>query len=95
MDDMIEDRIRARAYELWVQDGRIQGRSDEYWIQAERELLGRPEKGRLTKSQSESRTPAEHPDRNARASETIAVAEPPAAKGARRPRTPKPKRSPA
>jgi hypothetical protein len=30
--------IAKRAYELWEADGRPHGRSDEYWIQAEREF---------------------------------------------------------
>jgi hypothetical protein len=27
----IETRIRERAYALWDQDGRPEGRADEYW----------------------------------------------------------------
>jgi Protein of unknown function (DUF2934) len=34
----IEDRIRERAYELWEQDGRHSGRSDDYWRQARSEV---------------------------------------------------------
>jgi len=30
--------IAKRAYELWEADGRPHGRSEEYWIRAEREL---------------------------------------------------------
>ena len=32
------DKIRQRAYEIWDRDGRQEGRADEYWLQAEREL---------------------------------------------------------
>lgn len=32
------DKIRARAYDLWDQDGRQHGREQDYWLQAEREL---------------------------------------------------------
>ncbi|OLP45985.1 DUF2934 domain-containing protein [Rhizobium oryziradicis] len=32
------DRIRARAYELWQNDGCKQDRSVDYWLQAEQEL---------------------------------------------------------
>ncbi len=32
------EKIRARAYEIWNQDGRQDGRDHEYWLQAEREL---------------------------------------------------------
>jgi hypothetical protein len=27
----LEDRMRERAYALWERDGRLEGRSDEYW----------------------------------------------------------------
>ncbi len=27
----METRIRERAYALWDQDGRLEGRADEYW----------------------------------------------------------------
>jgi hypothetical protein len=27
----IDERIRAKAYELWEEDGRLQGCADEYW----------------------------------------------------------------
>jgi len=33
-----EDEIRRRAYELWEADGRPDGRDEEYWHRAEREL---------------------------------------------------------
>ena len=35
-----ESRIRARAHELWEQNGRPQGRDEQFWLQAERELIG-------------------------------------------------------
>lgn len=37
MDDR-EQKIRDRAYELWVQEGRPEGREGEHWSQAAREL---------------------------------------------------------
>lgn len=40
MDKELEQRIRERAYELWMQHGSQPGRADEYWYQAEREILG-------------------------------------------------------
>lgn len=40
MDKQIEQRIRERAYELWMQHGSQPGRADEYWYQAEQEILG-------------------------------------------------------
>ena len=30
----VEERIRARAYELWQQDGCLEGCADEYWHMA-------------------------------------------------------------
>jgi hypothetical protein len=30
-DITIEERIRACAYELWQQDGSLEGCADEYW----------------------------------------------------------------
>jgi hypothetical protein len=35
--DEIEVRIRDRAYELWVQRGRVHGYATEDWLQAEKE----------------------------------------------------------
>jgi hypothetical protein len=45
MDNEVEHRIRERAYQLWVQDGQVPGRAQEYWLRAERELLGTPNEG--------------------------------------------------
>ncbi len=36
----LEQRIRQRAYELWQQGGRRDGRADEDWRLAEEEILG-------------------------------------------------------
>jgi hypothetical protein len=42
-EQTLEERIRKRAYELWQQDGSMEGCADEYWRQArqivEREML--------------------------------------------------------
>jgi len=43
MDKRTEERIRERAYELWMRHGSIHGRADEFWYQAEREVLGEGE----------------------------------------------------
>jgi hypothetical protein len=32
----LETRIRERAYTLWEEDGRPEGRADEYWERARR-----------------------------------------------------------
>jgi hypothetical protein len=36
--DAHQARIRARAYELWEQEGRPRDRENDHWSQAEREL---------------------------------------------------------
>lgn len=33
-------RIRDRAYYLWIEEGRQEGRGDEYWRRAEQEIMG-------------------------------------------------------
>ncbi len=37
----VEERIRRRAYEIYEQQGREEGRHLEHWLQAEQELLGK------------------------------------------------------
>ena len=39
MQDM-EDAIRERAYHLWIEGGRQDGQADNYWLAAQREVLG-------------------------------------------------------
>lgn len=54
MDKQIEERIRERAYELWMRHGSLPGRADEYWYQAEQEILGHAE---TTEGKQESSRP--------------------------------------
>ncbi|MCW4116077.1 DUF2934 domain-containing protein [Aurantimonas sp. MSK8Z-1] len=35
-----EEQIRQRAYEIWVNEGRVEGRETQHWRQAEQELAG-------------------------------------------------------
>jgi hypothetical protein len=35
----LENRIRMRAYEIWNANGRADGKANEHWYAAERELL--------------------------------------------------------
>ena len=37
-DSDIEDRIRARAHQIWEEEGRPEGRDREHWERAEREV---------------------------------------------------------
>ena len=32
------EKIRQRAYEIWDREGRQEGRADDHWLQAEREI---------------------------------------------------------
>lgn len=76
MDSDKETRIRDRAYEIWVREGRPQGRQDEHWRQAEAEIAaetaaaGHPAAGGLKpKSESapaEGQPPAGEPPRRSR-----------------------------
>ncbi len=36
------EKIAARAYEIWEQNGRPDGKDQENWFRAERELRGQP-----------------------------------------------------
>ncbi len=40
-DGDLEELIRQRAYELYEQEGRQEGRDQEYWFRAEAEVRGR------------------------------------------------------
>lgn len=33
-----EDRIRDRAYDLWLAEGRVEGREQDHWFRAEAEI---------------------------------------------------------
>jgi hypothetical protein len=41
MQKPTEEQIRARAHELWEQAGKPQGREDELWLLAEKDLSER------------------------------------------------------
>ena len=41
MDQSLENRIRERAYEIWIAHGSIDGQADQHWLAAEREILVR------------------------------------------------------
>jgi hypothetical protein len=57
--DQDREKIRDRAYEIWDREGRQEGRDDEYWLRAERELsasrdggAGRPAEAASTSAES-------------------------------------------
>jgi len=35
----VEEKIRERAYHLWIADGQPQGQADVYWLNAQRDVL--------------------------------------------------------
>jgi len=39
MEQTLEHRIRQRAYEIWHAHGQDDGKADEHWLAAEREIL--------------------------------------------------------
>ena len=41
----VEQRIRERAYQIWIEEGQPAGRDKEHWAQAEQELSGTAERG--------------------------------------------------
>ena len=45
MEKPSEEQIRMRAHELWEQAGKPNGREDEFWHLAERDLQKRDQSG--------------------------------------------------
>jgi hypothetical protein len=41
-----QDKIRQRAYELYIQRGKVDGHALEDWLRSEAELTGRVPRGR-------------------------------------------------
>jgi hypothetical protein len=39
MEQNLSDRIRARAYEIWVASGSPEGEAEQHWLTAEKEIL--------------------------------------------------------
>ena len=44
-----DEQIRTRAHQLWEEAGKPDGRDDEFWHQAERELLSMEDLGETAK----------------------------------------------
>jgi hypothetical protein len=59
------DDISARARELWERAGRPEGRDDEHWLQAERELREKKDQGLNAQATVADRAP---PSNRAKAS---------------------------
>ncbi len=39
MEQNLSDRIRERAYEIWVACGSPEGEAEQHWLTAEKEIL--------------------------------------------------------
>jgi Protein of unknown function (DUF2934) len=39
MEQSLEQRIRERAYTLWLENGCAEGNAEQHWLVAEREVL--------------------------------------------------------
>ena len=46
----LEQRIRERAYAIWLLEGRPEGRSGAHWAQAENELLREPKEDAIAET---------------------------------------------
>lgn len=46
---MMDERIRARARQLWDEAGRPEGRDEQFWLQAEKEVREMEELRELAK----------------------------------------------
>jgi hypothetical protein len=40
MPSDLDDRIRNRAHQLWEESGQPEGREMDFWLQAEKEIMG-------------------------------------------------------
>ena len=49
-----DEQIRIRAHELWLQAGKPEGRDNEFWHLAERDLQEKPERSEPTPEHSEA-----------------------------------------
>ena len=71
MDQSLENRIRERAYEIWIAQGCVHGQADQHWLAAEREILATstPAFAREPASKKKRRSPA-----RSKAARTLALA---------------------
>ncbi len=51
--DHLEDKIRARAYEIWERDGRV-GNPEDHWLEAEREVRAQTVEGQSSEELPEA-----------------------------------------
>jgi hypothetical protein len=61
----VEQTIRERAYQLWIESGRDDGKADDHWLAAQREILigslgerGQPTSRKATKIENPKKAKA-------------------------------------
>ena len=57
-DTDLHERIKWRAYSLWEQEGRPQGRAHDHWLRAEAEVTGANSDGEVSPGAGEHTCPA-------------------------------------
>jgi hypothetical protein len=67
METSLEERIRERAYTLWLENGCADGNADQHWLAAEREVLAM-----MTTQTPPSTAPATRKPSKSRATPTTA-----------------------
>jgi len=60
-----EHKVRERAYQIWEREGRPEGREDEHWAQAEREIESEGAAGSSSGDAATNVTAADDPTRPA------------------------------
>lgn len=50
-----EEKIRLRAYEIWLSEGKPHGRDHEHWLQAERQLTSSQPSNPFVQSETETK----------------------------------------
>jgi hypothetical protein len=67
MEHTLEHRIRQRAYEIWHAHGKTDGKANEHWLAAEREVLS----SLRTHSPASDATPPQSPKRTRASGRTV------------------------
>jgi hypothetical protein len=50
MQQDLSERIRERAYEIWIASGHRDGEADQHWLAAEQEILSSRRSAAVTKA---------------------------------------------
>ena len=57
MEPDLSDRIRERAYEIWIASGYRDGEAEQHWLAAEQEVIGSAFRNRAKCSDKAGRGP--------------------------------------